>query len=481
MKPSNAPNDREKILASIREIELEKARIDFWSFCCLFAPEFYNKSHLFLRIITHSMQEFIDSDDSVLIINAPPRHGKSRTACLFVPWLLGRNPKLQIMTGSYNELLSETFSKQVRDMIDTERADPKVIVYRDVFPGNRIKKGDGAVTRWSLVGQHASYLATSPTGTATGFGADILIIDDIIKSALEANNELILEKHWDWFTNTMMSRLEGKSKIIIIMTRWHSKDLSGRIEDHFTGIGKGVKKLTFKALQDDGTMLCDDILSAELYKTKLLTTSPEIAAANYQQEPIDIQGRLYSGFKTYEAIPTDDQGRPALTMIRAYVDTADEGDDYLCCLVYGAYNHEAYVLDVLYTQKPMEWTEPAVAAMLTKHHVSLAVIESNNGGRGFARSVERLCIQKKNYFTVIKWFHQSLNKHARILTNATWAMEHVYFPHDWGVRWPEFFESLTNYQQAGKNKHDDAEDALTGMCERMQKRGSDIGPLTVRM
>jgi predicted phage terminase large subunit-like protein len=261
------------------------------------------------------------------------------------------------------------------------------------------------------------------------------------------------------------------------MTRWHSKDLSGRIENHYTSIGKRVRKVLYKALQDDGTMLCDEILSKDTYKIRVLSNSEhsaEIMAANYQQEPIDVRGKLYSSFKTYA-------DRPAFTGIRSYTDTADEGTDFLCNIVYGVYDHEAYIIDVLYTQKPMEVTEPAVADMLIRNKVDLAIIESNSGGRGFARNVERIMQERRNYYTVVRWFHQSLNKVARILTNSTWVMEHIYFPEDWKQRWPEFYDALNTYQQAGKNRNDDAPDAITGVAERMTKKGSDLGPINVRM
>jgi predicted phage terminase large subunit-like protein len=474
MKPSAPANDREKLLASIREIELEKARISFWHYCCLLSPEFYNKSKQYLRLITDSMQEFIDSGDSVMIINAPPRHGKSWTACHLCEWLLGNKPELKIMVGSYNELLAETFSKTVRNTIETVRVDPSKIVYSDVFPTTKIKKGDGAVTRWSLAGQHATYLATSPTGTSTGFGANLLIIDDLIKNAMEAYNEATLDKQWEWFTNTMLSRLESGGKIIIIMTRWHTKDISGRAETHFNAIGLNVRKITLKALQDDGEMLCSSVLSHEDYKMRILSSSPEIVAANYQQEPIDITGKLYSSFKTYCIAPQ-------FKHVWAYIDTADEGTDYLACIIYGIADHEAYILEVLYTQKPMDWTEPRVAELLQKYRVEVVHVESNSGGRGFARNIERLSKSRKNFLTITKWFHQSKNKAARILTNATWIMEHMYFPENWSTRWPEFFESMNTYQQNGKNAHDDAQDAVTGVAERITKRGAEIGPINVRL
>ncbi|KDE73878.1 hypothetical protein FUSO7_05775, partial [Fusobacterium necrophorum BFTR-2] len=144
-------------------------------------------------------------------------------------WLLGTNNRLKIMTGSYNETLSETFAKQVRDMIATEKS-TGLTVYRDIFPEAKIKYGEASMKKWALEGsQVANYLATSPTGTATGFGADIIIIDDLIKNSEEAYNANTLQKHIDWFTNTMLSRTEKGFKLIIIMTRWATNDLAGFI------------------------------------------------------------------------------------------------------------------------------------------------------------------------------------------------------------------------------------------------------------
>ena len=115
------------------------------------------------------------------------------------------------MTGSYNETLSTVFSKNVRNTIQEIKADEGKVVYSDIFDA-KIKFGDGAMNLWSLQDGYNNYLATSPTGTATGFGADIIIIDDVIKNAEEANNALVLEKHWEWFCftgNTMVSTPHG--------------------------------------------------------------------------------------------------------------------------------------------------------------------------------------------------------------------------------------------------------------------------------
>ena len=454
----------------------ELARREFFFYCHLLSPDFYKENRKYLVEICNDLQEFYESNDDVLVINIPPRHGKSRTAGLFVEWILGKNPKEKIMTGSYNETLSTTFSKNVRNDIQALKGDKDKIVYSDIFPDTKIKRGDGAMNLWSLEGSYNNYLATAPGGTATGFGASLLIIDDLIKNAEEAYNENTLEKHWDWFTNTMLSRLEEGGKIIVIMTRWSSKDLAGRVLEYFNEIGMKVRHINMKALQDDGTMLCEEVLSKRSYQLKVAAMGQDIASANYQQEPIDMKGRLYERFLTYNKLPVDDTGTPLFTAIKNYTDTADTGADYLCSICYGVHNKDIYILDVLYTKESMETTEIKTAELLYRNDIKRADIESNNGGRGFARNVKRILEEKyPDNTTVIKTFTQHKNKEARILTNSPYIMNHVFFPVGWENKWREFYKALYEYQREGKNAHDDAPDALTGCVEKAIRKGIRVG------
>ena len=452
--------------------KIELAKREFFFYCNATSPDFYFEDRRFLVNQCKDFQEFIEQDEyKVLIVNEPPRFGKSRTSQKLVEWVLGRNRTLKIMTGSYNTTLSTMFSKNVRNAIQEVKADTNKIIFSDIFPDVKIKDGDGAMNLWSLTGGYNNYLATSPGGTATGFGADLIIIDDLIKNSYEAHNEAIKQAHWTWFTDTMLSRLEEGGKIIIVMTRWASDDLAGRALEHFKKLGVKVKHINYKAVQDDGTLLCESILSEESIRLKKATIGAEIFNANYQQEPIDIKGRLYTTLKTYTDIPKDDKGNSLFKYILNYTDTADEGRDYLCSICYGIYNNEHYVLDVYYTKDAMEITEPNTARMLTNHNVGCAIIESNNGGRGFARNVERECRDLGNRHTNIKWFHQSKNKVARILSNSTSVMNNIYFPINWEDRWPEFARDIKRYQREGKNEHDDAPDCLTGVYENPKPLG----------
>ena len=452
---------------AIKRAKLELARREFFFYCYLKAPNFYKYERKFLVDLCNDLQNFLTSDDEVLILNLPPRHGKSRTVGNLVEWLLGRDINAKIMTGSYNETLSTTFSKNVRNTIQEVKGDKDKIVFSDIFPGVSIKQGDGAMNLWSLEGGYNNYLATAPGGTATGFGCSLMIIDDLIKNKEEAYNANVLDKHWEWYAQTMLSRLEEGGKIIIIMTRWVSGDLAGRAIEHYKAEGKKIKHIKMKAVQDDkGTMLCDEILSYKSFLSKAKAMGPEIASANYQQEPIDIKGRLYNEFKTYIDLPKE-----KIVKISAYCDTADTGDDFLCNIIYADCKDSAYILDIIYTKEAMEITEPLVAEAYKKFNVNVADIESNNGGRAFARNIERITRDKGNYKTVVKWFHQSGNKIARILSNSAWVNENIYMPIDWKNKWSEFAKDIISYQKEGKNKHDDGPDALTGVAEKMANEG----------
>lgn len=457
-----------------RYAQIELSRREFWEYCKVTSPDFYRDDRPFLKDFAEKFQWFIEeSTAQIMVVNVPPRHGKSRTATKGVQWLFGKYGKdIKVMTGSYNENLSGTFAKQVRDCI-AEKPTLGVTVYNDIFPDTKIKYGEASAQKWALEGsEQANYLATSPGGTATGFGCNIMIIDDVIKNAEEAYNANTLQRLISWFTDTMLSRTENNFKIIAIMTRWSNEDLAGFILENY----ENVVHINYKAVQDDGSMLCPDILSRADYDLKTKNMNKDIVAANYQQEPLDVKGRLYTKFKTYTDIPKDENGNPLFKYILNYTDTADEGSDNLCSICYGMFSADGktdsyYILDIYYTKDAMETTEPETARMLTKHNVGCAVIESNNGGRGFARNVEKECRAMGNKHTIIKWFHQSKNKVARILTNSTAVMNNVYFPVDWETRFPEFAKDIKKYQREGKNAHDDAPDSLTGVYENPKPLG----------
>lgn len=489
---------KERELLLRREMQIRKARNSLWEFCQTDAPLFYTPDRWHLRLYAwviqavyegqltkaafrafcdeHAPRSFIDAFDwdrlvdghvyRKLMTNLPPQHGKSRTLVNGCKWIFGKNPNEKIITGSYNDLTAGDFSKYTRDGIAEVKNQPYDIEYSDIFPLTRIKKGDAAAQRWALEGQHFSYLGAGVGGSITSKGGTILIIDDPVKDAETAFNEGALDKIWLWYTGTYLSRVsaEGGDPIEIVnMTRWSKLDICGRLLDGPEADQWFV--LCLEVRDKEGNMLSPALLSERRYFSLRGNVPEAIFQANYHQQPVDVKGKLYKSFKTYSERPQQ------FERIINYTDTADEGSDYLCSIVAGVYEGEGYVLDVYYTQEGMEVTEPATAAMLVQNQVSKARIESNNGGRGFARNVKRLVWDNHRTRIPISWFHQSMNKIARILTNSAYVMEHIYFPENWKDRWPEFHRDLNGFQKEGKNKHDDAADAITGIAENILRKG----------
>lgn len=481
------------------------ARESLWEYNKLINPKFFRESRPHLKALAIVLQAAFERriikrtaaesgwtivtreekarlEDSGMIydvcrciaIDIPPRHGKSYSLTQFCDWVYGKDQEQGIITVSYNEHLAGRFSVNVRNGIEAKKKDKRFTVFHDIFSDVHIQYGDSAKQIWSLEGRFFSYLGTGFGGTLTGVGGSICIIDDPIKNHLEAFNDDFLASQYQWYTDTFLSRVEEDGLQILNMTRWNSGDLVGRVLSEEDGGDWFVFALPACLDEESGKMLCPDLFSFRSWLKKKAKMSLEIFMANYQQTPVDLQGCLYQSFAEYDSLPTDENGESLLEEIKSYCDTADTGKDFLCHIVYGVYLMEAYVLDVIYTDKDMSVTEPEVAASIYHHHVAWADIESNNGGLGFARAVERILKERyQSNFAYIKTFYQSANKEARIRSNATWVQQHVRYPRGWKTRWPEYYTAMKTYQSSGKNKNDDAPDATTGIAEKMGANADD--------
>lgn len=446
----------------LKQEMIDKARDSFWDFCNLLSPDFYRSDRIHLKQLCDTLQSFYYRELTTsagkpaekLIIEMPPRHGKSRTLTNFSAWALGRNHIEKIITASYSDDLAQDFSRNTRDIISQEKNTPDEIVYSDIFPETKIKKGDAAYHKWAIEGQFFNYKGCGVGGSITGRGGSLLIVDDPIKDAETAYSETALEKIWRWYTGTFISRTEEGALQIICMTPWSKNDISAKVqalEPDKTAL------LTMPAIQGD-SMLCPALLSRESYESKKAIADEAIFAANYDMQRLDIKGRLYSGFQTYSVIPDNARGKIG------YVDTADDGKDYLCAILGVQTNEYIYITDILFTQDAQELTEPKLCDMIAANGTREIMVESNNGGRAFARNIQRI-LQERRYSCAVQWFHQTSNKQARILTNAPIAQKYLLLPEGWAQRWQGFYSAIMSYQREGKNKHDDAPDCITGLIE----------------
>lgn len=414
-----------------------------------------------------------------LMITVPPQHGKSTASSVMLPaYLLGLDPDRRIAIASYSASLAQKFNKRAQRIMEQP-------FYTELFPETVIK-GSGSrsnsyirtAEQVEVIGRDGSLTAVGREGPLTGNAVDTFIIDDLYKDAMEANSPVVRENCWEWYTSVVRTRQHNRSQELIVFTRWHNEDLIGTITER-----EKVVELTSWAQLDSPDPACWYLLNLEALKesptteldprqrgealwpsrhsTELLQEKrrldPLRFESMYQGHPSDAAGLLYGDrFMGYSKLPTD--------IIRRgnYTDTADTGDDYLCSVCYSVGDDElVYIEDVLYSREGMEVTEPLMAEMLLRNGAIDAVVESNNGGRGFARNVQRLA-PKVN----VAWFHQSANKEARILSNSSSVVSSLRFPQDWRERWPDFAAHLMSYNRRFRsNRWHDAADVLTGIIE----------------
>ncbi|MDI9863972.1 phage terminase large subunit [Flectobacillus sp. DC10W] len=454
-----------------------------------FFKEIYNR-----RFVTNSHHQYVcEVLDRVIkgelvkvMINIAPRYGKTELAVKnFISHGLSINPAAKFIHLSYSTELALDNSEAVKDIIEHES-------FKEIFPEVVIKNDSKAKKKWYTTAGGGVY-ATSTGGQVTGFGAGTvdddeqfyeeefedefsqllesiginqtfggaLIIDDPIKPE-DADSEIKRNRVNNRYDSTIKNRVNSRNTpIIIMMQRVHEDDLCGYLLKNEPGEWF-VLSLPCIQVDDEGnrTALWEfKHTLAEL--DDMNSKNPLVFGRQYMQNPMPAGGYLYQRpWKTYEITPFSRR-----KIRKTYTDTADTGSDYLCSIAYEETETAMYVLDIIYTQAPMETTEPLTAKQLFDFDINLARVESNNGGRGFARNVEQQTRLAGNKKTNIEWFHQSGNKQVRIFTNASSVQNLIYFPSDWESRWPIFAKHIKQYLAVGINAHDDAEDCLTGMVE----------------
>lgn len=197
------------------------------------------------RVIAHQLQKIAeegDKDYKILIVTLPPRHGKSQECSIDFPsWYLGKKPDKEIITASYAGELAQSFGGKTREKVDSP-------AYKLIFPEVSLKEDEKARGRWRT-NKGGSYLSVGVGGAITGFGANILLIDDPFKNREEAESDVMREKVWDWFTSTAFTRLSPNGVVVLIMTRWHMDDLAGRILEHPT-LSLRTKLIRLPAIAD---------------------------------------------------------------------------------------------------------------------------------------------------------------------------------------------------------------------------------------
>jgi predicted phage terminase large subunit-like protein len=218
-----------------------------------------------------------------LIINMPPRHTKSEFASYLLPaWFLGKFPHKKVIQASNTGELAVGFGRKVRNLVDSE-------VYNSIFPNLALQADSKAAGRWNT-SKGGDYFAIGVGGTVTGKGADVLIIDDPHseqEAAMAASNPEVYDKVYEWYTSGPRQRLQPGGAIVIVMTRWAARDLTGQVlKSAAQRSGEEWEVIEFPAILPSGNPLWPQFWSIE----ELLALREELPnakwQAQYQQNPV---------------------------------------------------------------------------------------------------------------------------------------------------------------------------------------------------
>ena len=330
-------NEQEAFFESLAEYEAslkrEKAQVDFNKFVKEMWPGFIDGRHH--KVMAKKFQEIAEGKIKRLIINMPPRHTKSEFASFLLPaWFLGKYPGKKIIQTSNTAELAVGFGRKVRNLVDSEQ-------YAKIFPNVNLRSDSKAAGRWAT-NAGGEYFAIGVGGTVTGKGADLLIIDDPHseqEAALASTSPEIFDKVYEWYTSGPRQRLQPGGSIVVVMTRWSKKDLTGRI------IQSSVDKegnddwevIDFPAILPSGNPLWPEFWSLE----ELLALQSELPAgkwnAQYQQSPTSEEGAIVK--REWWKIWEPDRPPVCEFIIQSW-DTAftkSERSDYSACTTWGVF------------------------------------------------------------------------------------------------------------------------------------------------
>jgi predicted phage terminase large subunit-like protein len=230
-----------------------------------------------------------------LMLQMPPRLGKSTIASHYFPsWHLGNYPSHEIITSSYSGSLAMGFSRKARTVVGSKK-------FNAVFEACRLDRQNMNAEGW-MTTKGGGFVPAGVGGAITGKGAHVLIIDDPVKNAEEAESETIREATWDWYTSTAYTRLAPGGGVLVIQTRWHLDDLSGRLEEKMTdGNGDEWEIVRYPAIavenekyREKGEALHPERYDEQAYERIKKAVGPRVWAALYQQNPVADEGSYFN-------------------------------------------------------------------------------------------------------------------------------------------------------------------------------------------
>jgi predicted phage terminase large subunit-like protein len=463
------PAEYEKFMADVMEYKSalgrELAQKSFMEYVKLMWPGFIHGRHH--AVMAKKFEAIADGSLKRLIINMPPRHTKSEFASyLLTSWFLGKYPDKKVIQSSNTADLAVGFGRKVRNLVGSE-------AYAKVFPNVSLRQDSKAAGRWAT-NQNGEYFAIGVGGTVTGKGADLLIIDDPHseqEAALASGDPSVFDKVYEWYTSGPRQRLQPGGAIVIVMTRWGEKDLTGRVikDAMLRDKGEEWEVIEFPAIMPSGKPLWPEFWSAKELEALRDELPPAKWYAQYQQTPTGEEGALVKRewWKIWKT-----ERPPECDFIIQSWDTAftkNERSDYSACTTWGVFrmdddpnNIHIILLDAF--QKRMEFPELKAKALVMYQdwEPDACIIEAKAAGAPLVFELRQMGIMVSEYTPT-----RGNDKFVRInsitdlfSSGKVWAPE---------TRWAsEVIEQMAAFPNGD---HDDLVDSSTQALIRFRKGG----------
>lgn len=432
------------------------------------------------ELVCETLQRIADGEEISVLIEMPPRHGKSMTVTeTFPSYYIARNPHKRVIAAAYSDGLATKFGRLNRN---------KFGEFSHLF-NEALSESNSATKDWGVEGKRGGMIATGIGGSITGQGADLMIIDDPIKNAEEAASPVIREKVWNEWESTLSTRLHKGASLIVIMTRWHEDDLIGRL------LKKSPRKwirLRLPAIAEDeddllgreeGESLCPELGYDEQWAAdKKVEVGSKTWASLYQQRPTPAGGSTFKREWLRYYVRTPEQKREwglsdDVHILPTHFDKqaqswdctfkGTETSDFVAGEVWNKKQANFYLIDLLKKRMGFPETVKAIRAMTDKHPKARSkYIEDKANGSAVIQTLQ-------DEISGIIPVNPQGGKEARAnAVSPLFEAGNVYLPHPLMCPWvDDFVEELVSFPNAA---HDDMVDACTQALNQMYNGKSNI-------
>ena len=438
------------------------------------AQRFYQPRRKIMKVLVDAIQQLTDDELDELFLSMPPRVGKTTILMFLITWLIGRDSERSNLYSAYSDVITKAMYNGILEILN----DPVTYLWKDVFPEAKIVQTNAQDETINIdrKKRYPSLTCRSLYGTLNGAcdcdGFEIW--DDLIGGIEEAMNPDRMNSAWSKVDNNLIPRAKEQAKILACGTRWSIIDPAGkrmellRNDERFRD--RRWKIVNLPALNENDESNFDYQygvgFSTKYYQMRRASfeRNDDLASwnAQYQQEPIEREGTLFSpeGFRYYNGeLPEGEPDR-----IFMAVDPAFGGGDYVAAPICFRYGDDIYVHDVIYDNSDKKITQPLLVNAVLRYNVAAMQIEANKSTEAYKEGVEAGLKEKGRRINLTsKPAPTNIGKEQRIFDKAPDIKQFMLFRES-GKRskaYEQFMQNVYSFKMYGNNKHDDAPDSLS--------------------